>query len=434
MERIERKILTYQSPDLGIEVNHYALIAHIGKRKVLLSHVNLFLHATTRASIKTSSRYSNIISMFYRFLATQEKFKAHNVSSYHALADNNDIKRWWIARQVARVAKQSYKPSSETIYEDVKILLAFFHWLNTKGYLTNVNVELKTSTRNFGSNRLLSYIQAKARVSIDAKNVRLLDKESRQKTRKFLINESEIRTYLQCFTDPVYATLFKLALGTAMRPMDLCKMPYLGNGRNSHIMPYSEMDQEEKTFPYTVYGSKGNKTRTIVIHRDDLKELDESYIKPHYKERRKKYKERFGRECPLDVLFLNDQGYPVTAERIASRGHAAKVKAVALDKSFRKSINFYESRHWWPTMFLIRFFDEALLSSSADSMWAACGEVLINQMGHEDIETTFSHYIDMGRVVMQANKGRVTELVTQAHDGVHAFIHQVTTGKLKMKD
>lgn len=433
MMTVKRKVLEYECPALGMKVTHYALIAHLPKKKQLLSHPNLFLYDTTRASVKTSSRYSSIISMFYKFLSTEEKFKDLDPSQYHALTDNKDLKRWQIARQVARVAKQSDKPTSETIYEDVKILLFYFHWLNRKGYQTNVNVEVKTSIANFTRNSLLNYIQKKARVSIDAKNVRVLDKEARQRQRRSLISASEIRTYLQAFTDPVYPALFKLALGTAMRPMDLCTVPYLGNGANAHIMPYSEMDQEPRLFDFTVYASKGNKTRTIKVHRYDLRALDEQYIQPYYDERRKKYKQRFGKDCPLNILFLNQQGIPVTAEKIASRGNAAKVKAMTMDKKFRASLNFYESRHWWPTMFLISYFKEDLLTSSADVLWAACGEALIRQMGHEDISTTFAHYIDMGRVVMMANKGRMTELITQAHDSVHSFIDRVTSGELILR-
>lgn len=126
MLKIERKVMRYENPETGLEVNHYALIAHEAKYKVLLSHPNLFLYSSSRSSIKTSSRYSNVISMFYRFISTQEKFKKHRASQYHAISDNSDIKRWQVSRQVARVAKQSTKPSSETIYEDAKIILFFF--------------------------------------------------------------------------------------------------------------------------------------------------------------------------------------------------------------------------------------------------------------------------------------------------------------------
>jgi hypothetical protein len=80
------------------------------------------------------------------------------------------------------------------------------------------------------------------------------------------------------------------------------------------------------------------------------------------------------------------------------------------------------------------FFKEDLLSSAADVMWAACGQALLDQMGHDDVETTFTHYVDMARVVMLANKGRGTELITNAHDGVHSFIEQVTAGNLALDD
>lgn len=236
-------VVSYESPELGKTVSHYILIAHTAKRSIVLSHVNIFLHDTARASLRTSSRYSSIISMLYRWLAKQPKYANYDPTQYHALVDNRDLKRWQVDRQVLRVETQSLKPSSETVYEDLKIILNYFHWLNIKGYKSNVEIELKRSTAYFNRSRLLSYIQAKARVTIDAKNVRALDKESRQSQRLTLINQSEIRTYLSSFTDPVYKALFKFALGTAMRPMDLCKYPYVGNGKNFHIMPYSEMNQ-----------------------------------------------------------------------------------------------------------------------------------------------------------------------------------------------
>ena len=71
---INRKILSYTSTDIGKSVEHYVLIAGIGNKQVLLSHANLFLYAQTTSSIQTSNRYSNIISMFYRFISLEEKF------------------------------------------------------------------------------------------------------------------------------------------------------------------------------------------------------------------------------------------------------------------------------------------------------------------------------------------------------------------------
>ncbi len=427
---IDRQVIEYEEPDTGLYIRHHILIAKTLKANCLLSHANLFLMNDARSSLNTSNRYSSIISMFYRFLSTEPNFADKEIANYHAFVTNSDIRRWQISRQIERIAKQSLSPASETIYEDAKVLLGYFHWLNTNGYLTNVNIELKTCIANFKSERMLAYIQAKARVTINSKNIRILDKESRQLAFNSLITSEEVRQYLASFVDPAYAVMFKLALGTAMRPIDLCKFPYIGDRKNVHILPYSEMDKEKLTFEYTAYGSKGNKTRTIVVHRDDLKMLDESYIKPLYEARRKLYKERYGKDCPLSVLFLNNQGVPITPTMIASRGTAAKKKAQATHKGFRDCITFYDSRHWWPTVFLIQFFGDDLLTKAVDYLWAACAEALKMQMGHASIETTFYHYVDKARVMMGAAKGRTTELVTQAHVGVHAIIAQIESGWL----
>lgn len=83
-------------------------------------------------------------------------------------------------------------------------------------------------------------------------------------------------------------------------------------------------------------------------------------------------------------------------------------------------------------MFLIRYFQEDLLKDAADVMWAACGDILRRQMGHEDLDTTFKHYVVMGRLVMLANKGKTTELISKANLGVSAFIKEVTDGQLVM--
>src|SRR5690606_34836996 len=137
-------------------VTHCILIAQQEGKNILLSHPNMFLYKTTRASIKTSVRYASIISMFYRFLSTQEKMKGKELGVYHMLADNKDIMRWQVQRQIDRVERQSLRPSSETIFEDAKILLIYFRWLNAHGYLSNVEVQLKTWQANFRSKRMLS--------------------------------------------------------------------------------------------------------------------------------------------------------------------------------------------------------------------------------------------------------------------------------------
>ena len=435
MLEIEKRILSYDSPDTGKPCRHHVLIADFAGRKVLLSHANLFLSEHCSASIETSDRYSGAISMFYRFISTESKFIDVPLQDYHVLADNTDIQRWQVSRQVERVRLQKASPSSETIFEGARIILMFFKWIIDAGYTTSVLIKMKTWIANFKSDRLLGHVQQRALVGIDAKNIKVLDKERRQKQMKSLITDSEIKLLIEAYDDPVYAAMFKLGLGTAMRPMDLCNFPYLGNGKNSHIRPYSDMRTgNSSTVDYLVRESKENKSRTIEVNLTDLSALEVGYTRMYYSNRAQKYEQRFGKKCPPTVLFLNSRGCPVTPNMISARTYAAKARAKVNAPSFRDGVTFYDARHWWPTMFLIKFFKEKLLTQAADAIYLAAGEVLRNQMGHDTLETTYKHYVDMARLVSIAHAGHIHELVTEPSEAVERFIERVDRSRHAAND
>ncbi|AOE86299.1 DNA breaking-rejoining enzyme [Pseudomonas sp. TCU-HL1] len=425
MLKISIKQIQYKSIETSLDVKHCILVAHHNNKNILISHPNVFLYSATRSSIKTSIRYASIISMFYRFLSTQKKMKGRDLSDYHVLADNRDIRRWQVSRQIERVRKQSLRPSSLTIFEDAKILLTFFRWLNENNHPTNVKVTLKTWHARFHKTSMLNYVRSQAKTVIDSDNIWVLDKKNRQRTSNFLITDHEIKLLLQSYSDPVYQSLFALALGTAMRPMDLVKFPFIGNGPNKHILPYSEMDHRNSTVLYTVEMSKGNKDRTIVINMDDLRALEANYITPYYSERKKLYKQKYGKACPPGILFLNKKGDPVTEKMIAARTFDAKLAATKADPTFRQHLSFYQSRHWWPTQYIIRTFGDRLLSENIEVLYLATAQVLINQMGHENLETTFKYYVDMARIVLQLHKGKSLDLISGPHSSVTAFIRDL---------
>lgn len=423
MLTIRSKEVTYNSVEISMNVSHCILIAQQNEKNILLSHPNMFLYKTTRSSIKTSKRYASIISMFYRFLSTQEKMVGKDLGVYHMLTDNRDIMLWQVQRQIERVEKQSLRPSSETIFDDAKILLVYFKWLNDQGYLTNVQVTLKTWRANFRSRRMLNYVQLMTKNKIDAHNIRVLDKKNRQRKSNFLITDPEIKLLLENYSDPAYSAMFNLALGTAMRPMDLVKFPYIGNEDNKHILPYSEMDKHRVTTPYTVYKSKGNKDRVITIHMDDLKALEANYIIPYYAARKQLYKNRYGHACPPHTLFLNKKGEPIDEDMIASRTNYAKNKIIKTHPDFRTHLSFYQSRHWWPTQHLIATFGDRLLTESMEVLYLATAQALAAQMGHDDVQTTYKYYVDMARIIVLLHKGRTFDLITSPAQTVRSFMH-----------
>src|SRR5450830_351171 len=93
MLQISRELVSYKTIR-GKDVSHYILIADEGKKRVLISHVNLYLYDITRSSEATSNKYSSILSVFYSYLSTLDKFKLVGVGSYHNITDNEDIKSW----------------------------------------------------------------------------------------------------------------------------------------------------------------------------------------------------------------------------------------------------------------------------------------------------------------------------------------------------
>lgn len=425
MIKIIKKYLTYTHVETGKIVSHYLLIHEGKKQNTLLSHVNLFLYTNTRQSQKTSSRYASIISMFYRYLSTLDEFKDIAPASYHHHARNKYIMRWQSYREIKRAEDSGRRPSSETIFEDAKMLMNYFRWLGDANFHTGVKVKLRTWIPPFKSPRYQQYISLKARNVIDSSYIRVLDKELRQKTESTLITPTEVAQLSESYVDPVYAALLVFAIGTAMRPMDLCRFPYYGNGTNKHIMPYSSMKFDEPTVNYQITNSKGNKTRTIVIHRDALKILEDTYITPFYAERAKKYKERYGEAPPLGLLFLTANGRPVTPASISQRTFAAKVRAKEKYPSLRESLTFYDARDWWPTQYLIRSFGDQLLKSNDGIFNYAIAQMLQAQMGHYSLRTTFEHYIKMAQVILSIYKGDNLEIFRAADLSTTDFLSAV---------
>jgi integrase len=365
--------------------------------------------------------------MFYRYLSSLEDFRNIAPGSYHLYARNKNVMRWQSHREINRAKGADARPTSETIFEDAKMLMNYFRWLGDVNVSTGVKVKLKTWIPPFKNARYQEYISLRARNVIDSSIISVLDKISRQKNIRTLITLKEIQKLAENYVDPVYAALLIFAIGTAMRPMDLCRFPYYGNGLNKHIMPYSSMQFNEPTVNYVITNSKSHRTRTIIIHRDALKALEETYINPFYAERAKKYEERYGEAPPLGLLFLTTNGRPVTPASIAQRTTTAKKKARSMDPTIRESLKFYDARDWWPTQYMIRSFGNKLLQSNEGLFNYAIAQVLLSQMGHKSLTTTFQYYLDFARVILSIYQGHSLEVFRAADLSAPEFLSAIST-------
>jgi len=429
MLNIKIRRMTYVSSILSTEVTHYVLVAHVKSKIILVSMVNYYLHSVTRSSEQTSKRYATVIAAFYRFLSTQNKFRSTDPGNYHTTVSNIDIKKWQIARKIKRVGTNSLKPHSATILEDATIVYTYFAWLIKHDFSTLVNVSYKNWIANFKSESLLNYVKKRAKVVLDVDPIRVLDRQSRQKRHKSLITDDEIKLLITSYPDTVYATLFCFELATALRPMELCEFPYVGKGPNRHIMPYDSMAKEQKKFEYTLVG-KGSKPRTIHIPAYALSDIYKNYTEKEYPARKRKFKEKYGRPCSPDVLFLTKAGVPVTEKMISDATTYAVELAHKQDQSFRTTNNFYQARHWWPTMMMIQHRGKDLLNPISDVLDAAFAQVLVNQMGHGDIRTTYKHYLDFARVLVITQQGRLNDIITEEFN-IHRQIEEF--GKMSIQ-
>ncbi|WP_097302060.1 site-specific integrase [Pseudomonas chlororaphis] len=433
MTTFHKRLIDYESVDISLKVRHYIVTAEEQGKTVLLSYPNLYLYDKSRSSIKTSERYAATIVMFYAYLSELSRFNPLSASHYHVICTNQDIRRWQVMRLIRRQAQGACRPSSVTIFEDAKIVLNYFLWLTRKAIPHLINLTSTTWLPNYKSERLLNYIAAKAQERVHTDSIRVLDQENRQRRMDGLITHHEIAVFMNSFADPVYACMFMLSLGTAMRPMDVCRFPYVGRGVNSHIVPYTEMDKRHlgTTVDYVVHHSKGRKTRKIVIHVDDLRRLQTEYIDQYYVQRAAKYRARHGMACPPDLLFLTANGHPITPKMIAARSHSAKRRAMASYPGFRSQISFYAARHWWPTQFLIRFFGDKLINSDSRLFNLAAAQMLQNQMGHSHLSTTFKHYVDLARLILYLNLDNVEEVLACSSQSTLRLLDYLREQRLK---
>jgi integrase len=403
--------LSYRTVEYDKPVEHYIMMVCHNKKNHLLSIPNIYLYEKTRSSTQTSKRYATLLTKFYKFASGQPHLQDISPGDYHAYITNKDIKRWQIYRQIQRVKNKQIRPSSETIFNDACVVAYFFKWLHERNIAIQFKINLKTWVANFKDHRLLSYIEKKARHVMDTSSIRVLDRESRQRKAKSLISAQDITTLLGSYPDPVYKCLFKFALATAMRPMELVKFPYMGTGKNRHILPYSEMDKTKNTFTYDLIG-KRNKHRKIIIPAYALEMLNTEYIQTEYHKRTGLYRKKYGHKCPLSILFLTERGEPVTVNRIAQATNYAKELAVAKDPKFETTNIFYHTRKWWPTLMMIQHHGrEGILEKNAEVLDLAIAEVITNQMGHDDLTTTYNHYLVLGRLLVLATKGFTHETI-----------------------
>lgn len=404
--KIEKTISTYINPLTGSEQSHHVLYTLDHDRASPFDAVNLFLSINAVSSIDTSKRYS---SVFIRFYSWYFKYKKQLLNKHAWLTVTDiDIQSWQINRAAHRTMEQKEKPSDKTIFSDACIIHDFYIWALNEKYPVRIKPQSREFIFDFKNreNDLLAHIPKSKRKVIGKKNIRVKTGSIQQENIRILTPD-QIKDLLMSYSDPVYAFMYLTSMCTGLRPEGVVAIPYIGVGRNSHILPWDQMKKEIKpdqlTFTYRVT-EKGRKTRSIKININDWNLINSAYLSL-LEERRNLYKEKNGKYPDQKYFWLNSKGMPITSSKqIADATTYAKKRG-----NIDFPCCFYDARHWYATMYILHHLNKNNLWKE-DGYNAAIDENLRQQLGHENILTTYNHYVSVARLYVAASGGLVSEV------------------------
>ncbi|MEZ9048092.1 tyrosine-type recombinase/integrase [Vibrio sp. 10N.247.311.64] len=410
--KIERFLVSYTFEERNLRHNVLILKSHNGT-EILLSAVNLYLKDRAFRSIKTSERYSSAIKRFLEFVISKGNCAD---STFWRNVRNRDIREWQNSIVKKRDSEMKKRPNDETIFQDASIVFDFYSWAQKNNFPTLTNITSSSWKYIYrDESKLLSTINVFAGERPDYSNIDIgikrghMSRCSRKNQQVTIMSTQDIQRLIKAYNDPVYPAMLMLALATGMREQGVCSFPYIGIGNNDHIRSYPEIlnnlpqgkqnGGEPKTFPFTVL-EKGNKTRTLEVNISAWKVICASYL-PFYYERRKIFQNKNSGNRPDNTFFLNKAGIPVTPKMISDRTYSAKKKLN--DKNFRWS--FHNTRDWYATSFIIKHLTTEQINTSHYD--AAIEGALRRQLGHEDIRTTYMHYVRVASLLLATQSGKL---------------------------
>lgn len=378
----------------------------VNKDHILISAVNIYLKLHASKSIQTSERYSSAIKRFFDYLIRQQH-KSTIDHNFWRKAEIQDIRKWQGELVSARDAKHLKKPSDKTIFDLAKIVHQFYCWASKSGFPVIINHSSKEWIFSYKNESKL--IQSKSMISgsaPDHANIDLGGKTTKQQAtnkKMIIMSDEDIGALINKYKDPVYPLLLLLALSTGMREQGCISIPYIGVGVNGHIRPYPDIKNElknpdvVKTFSYTVM-EKGSKERTLQVNMAAWELICSIYL-PLYYQRRKLFIKKFPNTNCNAHFFLKKNGEPVTEKNIADQTYLAKQGLANFPWTF------HSARDWYATNFIIRHLNRSKIDNLHYD--AAVEEQLRLQLGHNDIKTTYMHYIRQASLILAIQNGEL---------------------------
>ena len=193
--------------------------------------------------------------------------------------------------------------------------------------------------------------------------------------------------------DPVYAVLAQVMMQTFLRVSDVCEIPLHRNNYNQYLQLWPEFERQARDSMRYKLLTKRSKMIEIDIYGETLKAIYEDYIQPYYQDRRELFdsnymkrtnatlefgnmRDKSRRTCPEDIMWMTETGAPV--------------KPYMIEDAFRKTglyIHPHMLRHTGATHMLWNYCQIHKIEPDV-RLATMFQEVLQEQLGHADIETT----------------------------------------------
>ena len=331
-------------------------------------------------SIETLKQYTTVLARFLQW-RDDKGIKATNwqltdedvINAYIGyLINNRDIKG---------------RPSNKTIEDYIAILCNFFKWATEKGYKHYWKMDFKKVTVHIkgGSAMVKTEKQVEKRIRVGNGSTTYVDREEDK-----FIHRENIPRIVELIDDVVYAFIVLVLWKTALRPKELFQLPYKGTGLNAGLKRYRDEELSDLKGILFRFESKG-KDRDIKFPPDVWTVICRKWM-PERVKRAVRYQERNnGKMPPNNALFLSENGTVVTPKMVRD-----SFNKVAQDpRCPEKKITPKMFRHAFATYFVLDRLEQYDLLGKSYVYNAVIDTELREWMGHENIETTYKHYVHL---------------------------------------
>ena len=396
-ERVIKTPIVGRNPVTGEDVNSFGLYVEVSDGKyVLLSHPTYYLLKKGKNSDVTANNYAENLKRYFNWLLSYEEYQQY----FWANSTNETLIRWQVDRCAKRNLEEKNFPSDETIVREATLVGNFYSWINDRHFSTGVVIDRKqTHIANFKSESFKKDVGQRIKSINDNQDIRIKT-VSKVKPGKYktVLQREDLHKLISAISDPVYKFIFLIGLASGMRRKEILQIPYLGRGKFGEFKAYAIPDAVD-IIVLPIVG-KGNKARDVKISKNDWNSIFNEYL-PLFRQRRRLYKKKYGKDLPPDILWLKKNGEPVDTASISNALNYAGNKS-GIDASL------HDARHWYATKFII----EALGGKLHDTIRyrADIDEALRRQLGHSRIQTTYEVYVNTARFYWNLNKGFFNEI------------------------